>query len=127
MLRLSEVETISTTNCWPPSLQNPSIKKLVRTCLPSEEESQETRLPREFLPLITTTSNNSATNGSTMLSHPSLTGDQLSKFPWSVPTSTSRSTPCPLLPTLITPFSTEPTYKSIIFKQKHYPYTPLIL
>merc|ERR1712195_87215 len=71
------------------------------------EEFQEVRSPLESPTSTTTISSNLPTNGSTMLSHPGPTGDQLKLLLQSVLTNSSRSILWPQSPTLITLSSTE--------------------
>lgn len=87
----SEEEIPCTTTSLETKLQLVLTMKLDKTCSNTEEELQEEKLPPEFLTLTTITSSNCATNGSTMLSHPGLTGDQLRQFPVLVHTSISKS------------------------------------
>lgn len=117
MLKFTEVETHFTTNFSEEKLLLTLLKKLVLKSSTLTEELPEVKLPRELLIWITTILSISATNGSMILSHHSLTGVQLKEFHKLVHTNTSKSIPWQLLPTLTTHSSHEETNRRNSLKE----------
>lgn len=107
MSKFTEEEITFTIHFW---LENRLMRLLMRLDSRSftwVEEFQEVKLQRELPIWITSTWDNCAMTGSMMLSHPLPTGDQLKLFQLLGLTNTSKSTPCPQFPTLITLSSIE--------------------